>query len=1562
MYTHTTSHAIHDIASAGLHEISLERDSCGTGFLVNINQIASRALVESALTVLVRLDHRGARGADPKTGDGVGVMTSLPHDFFAKQLAIKNKRLPKPGEYAVAQVFFSQDERQYTQEFNHIQTLCKAQNIEVFHIREVPTDNVNIGSDAQRAQPRIMQLFLRSDNLAGFELRIYLVQKQASTVLRSKSQQFFICSASLYSIVYKGMLTTEQLQQFYLDLQDPDYTAHVALVHSRFSTNTFPSWERAQPQRFMSHNGEINTLYGNIHKMNARHGVMKSRVFKDALASLYPVIEPEMSDSGAFDNVLEFLYYNGYSIPQALCMMIPQAWQHDTRIAPSLRAMYEVYSTIMEPWDGPACITFFDGRYVGAVVDRNGLRPSRYYLTKDGLVVLASEFGVVDIDPKDIVKKDRIQPGKIFLIDTHEHRLIEDQEFKAHIAQEHPYQDWLKAHTTVLKSTKSIQRTTQHTKLRSLLYGYTEEDKLYLIKAMVELKKEPIGSMGNDVALACLSEKPRLLYDYFKQWFAQVTNPPIDSIRERVMMSLGTYIGPEGNLLEMKESHCQRLWLDNPVLTPSEFSAIRDAHIEGWRSKTIDICFSYSDRTQKTTSKEGEQTRKHLTHICEQAEAACDQGYQIIILSDDQMSEQHVPLSSLLVTSTVHHYLIKKAKRSRIALVLESGEPREVHHYCLLLGYGIDAIYPYLVYQNAYVLRENGILSQKFDDDDIEQHYRKAVDYGICKVLAKMGISTLESYKGAQIFEAIGLGEELIKECFEGTISRIGGIGFAHLERETIERHKEGISEWRNLIGEDVYSLGSFQWRKDGHLHMWDPESITLLQHAVRYNSQKSYDSFAKHQDAQCSRYATIRGLFDFIKRNPIPLSEVEPASNIVKRFATGAMSYGSISLEAHETLAIAMNRIGAKSNTGEGGELSNRFTPLSNGDSKRSAIKQVASGRFGVTIEYLSNSDEIQIKMAQGAKPGEGGELPGRKVQEDIAKTRHSTPGIGLISPPPHHDIYSIEDLAQLIYDLKNANPKARISVKLVSKAGVGVIAAGVAKGKADHILISGHDGGTGASPLTSIKHAGIPWELGLAETHQVLVRNKLRSRVVIQTDGQLKTGRDIVMAALLGAEEFGFATAPLIAMGCIMMRKCELNTCPVGVATQDEQLRKRFAGRPEHVVRLMNFLAEDVRNIMARLGFRTIAEMVGCSHILTINDDALTWKSRTLNLDALLYPNANKQTSSEYIQSCTISQDHGLSDVLDKTLLKDSIKAIETGKKITIHTHIKNTDRTTGAMVSNHIALRYGIKGLPEDTIHIACTGHAGQSFGAFLAHGIHMSIVGDANDYFGKGLSGGVLSLISPKPLARDAHKQIIVGNVGLYGSVLGKVFVNGRAAERFAIRNSGAQIVVEGLGAHGCEYMTGGRMIVLGEIGQNFAAGMSGGIAYLWEHVANEMPEGKAEEMAEEIPESTHTHSPQHSLKNGLARGRVEYTAKNTISDNMFENHINFEIVRRFELTEHDKQYLHAMIHEHHQRTGSLRAASILQDWARQKNKFIKITSQEYISILELQNEKVLSQVS
>jgi glutamate synthase (NADPH/NADH) large chain len=1421
----------------GLYDPRFEHENCGVGFVAHIKGIKSHSIVEKSKEILLNMAHRGAVGSEKNTGDGAGIMTVIPHDFFASRSQELGFPLPPQGRYACGLVFLPVDPALEQECRRLIEEIAAEEEQSVLGWREVPRNNSGIGPSALASEPKMKQLFIQADDdysEAEFERKLFIIRKAATHRIRGSEadpeNNFYICSLSPKVIVYKGMLMPEQLFSYFGDLSDPAYVTHIAMVHSRFSTNTFPSWDRAQPLRYMCHNGEINTLRGNINKMKSREGTLKSPLFRESLEKAFPVIEADLSDSGNFDNALELLMMSGRSLQEAIIMMIPEAWQHHRFMPDYGRHMYEFFSCLMEPWDGPASIAFTDGRVIGAVLDRNGLRPSRYYVTTDDVVVMASEVGVLDIADSEVKIKGRLQPGMMFFVDFEKGKIIDDNEVKTRIALQHPYGQWLTENRLSLKELidntqgPAYERSSRdEVELRQLmqLFSYTREQLFEILKPMVENAKEPLGSMGNDAPLACLSDKPRLIYDYFKQLFAQVTNPPIDSIREDIVMSMDSYIGPEKNLLEVSPAHAGRLRLKRPILTNKELHAVKYADYRGWKTKTIDITYPVSSGGM----------RQCIERISREAEAAIDEGYSLLLLSDRKTNKERLPLSALIACASVHHYLVKKSLRTQIGIVVESAEPRDTHQFCMLSGYGADAVNPYMAFEVMSRMRDEGKLDTGYSDAEIAYRYIKALEKGMRKVFGKMGISTLESYKGAQIFEAVGLSAEVIDRCFTGTASRIGGLGFRELADDARKRHLSAYPVRKTASFRSLDNNGDLQYRRTGERHMWDPESIAHLQKAVKQNDPAAFKVFSERQNRRSKEQTTLRGLLRFRPGKPIPLSEVEAAEVLMTRFVTGAMSFGSLSQEAHETLAIAMNRIGGKSNTGEGGESSQRFKTLANGDSKRSAIKQIASGRFGVSIHYLTNSDEIQIKMAQGAKPGEGGELPGHKVFDIIAKTRNSTPGVGLISPPPHHDIYSIEDLAQLIFDLKNSNPKARISVKLVSECGVGTIAAGVAKAHADHILISGHDGGTGASPLTGIKHAGLPWELGLAETHQTLVLNDLRSRVVLQTDGQLKTGRDVVIAALLGAEECGFSTAPLISLGCVMMRKCQKNTCPVGIATQDERLRQRFLGRADYVVRYFRFVAEEAREIMASLGIRSFEELVGRVDLLETDTDVFTEKTAGIDLSALLTP--AQKPSADTPVTCSIVQEHGIDDVLDKKLISLSERVLLSKSPLRLEEEIRNTDRAVGTMVSNHITRRWGEEGLPEDTLYIKLKGSAGQSFAAWLCSGVSLELVGDANDYVGKGLSGGKIIVYPPERSAFSPEENIIVGNVALYGAIRGQAFFRGRAAERFCVRNSGADVVVEGIGDHGCEYMTGGTALILGPVGRNFGAGMSGGVAYVWD---------------------------------------------------------------------------------------------------------------------------------
>ena len=1368
-------------AANGLYNPDYEKDSCGVGFICDIKGRASNAILREAEQMNCCMEHRGGVGFEKNTGDGAGIMTALPHSMFARIASEElNISLPEPGTYGVGNVFLPQDEKERAHCKTVFEEQIKVAGQVLLGWREMPIDphGADIGSAAHAAMPHIEQLFVGAGEDfedEEFERALYLIRKHSTHLLRGNNtlvqrKLFYVCSLSTKVIVYKGMLTPDQVFPFYADLRDPDFETHLAMVHSRFSTNTFPSWDRAQPNRFMSHNGEINTLLGNKNSMNARQGMAKSERFGEDIKKLFPIVERDCSDSGTFDNVLEFLLMNGRKLQEAVMMMIPEAWQQHAQMSDEKRAFYEYNSCLMEPWDGPASIAFTNGDCIGAVLDRNGLRPSRYYVTDDDKCIMASEVGTVEVDPARIIEKGRLQPGRMFLIDFEEGRLIPDEEIKSTWSTKRPYGDWLKEQQLTLDelpkvSGKGLDKATLLERMHT--FGFTQETMQFMLRPMVTELRDPLGSMGNDSALAVMSDRSRMLYDYFKQRFAQVTNPAIDSIREEVIMALECYIGPEKNLLQSTAEHAHRLKISHPILDNNELAALQQLDHRGWRAKTIDITFP------QNSGREG--LNAALERISTEAQRAIDDGYSLVILSDRAADQNNVPISALLASGTVHQYLVANESRTAIGLVIETGEAREVHHHCLLIGYGADAINPYLAFEALWDSRELGMFDKAKhiqSDADVVAAYRKAVAKGVMKVMAKMGISTLQSYKGAQIFEIVGLAEDIVERAFKGTASRVSGVGLTVLAEEMQRRHKRAYPDRDAMRIPVLNNPGDFHWRKGGDAHMWDPKAIAELQVAARTNNEDSYWRFAEHINNQNHKNATLRGLLDFVpgaNGGSIDLEDVESEAEIVKRFATGAMSFGSISAEAHESLAVAMNRLGGKSNTGEGGEDAKRFIPLANGDSKRSAIKQVASGRFGVTINYLTNADELQIKIIQGAKPGEGGELPGPKVDDYIASLRHSTPGVGLISPPPHHDIYSIEDMAQLIHDLKNANPRARISVKLGAEIGVGAVAAGVTKALADHIVIAGDTGGTGASPLTSIKHAGVPWELGIAETHQTLVMNNLRSRVVLQTDGQLKTGRDVAIAALLGAEEFGFATAPLIALGCIMMRKCHLNTCPVGIATQDKELRKKFNGEPEHVVNYLFMVAKELRQIMAELGFHSLPEMVGRVDALRTSDAIDHWKAKGIDLTALLTP---AQEPENFLGSYAIhNQDHGLGKALDNQLMEYAAPAIERGQKVFMEMPIKNTHRVVGAMLSNLIVRRVGPQMLPDDSIHYKFHGSAGQSLGCFLAKGVTLEVEGDANDFVGKGLSGGRIVIYPPEVSQFKPEENIIAGNVVLYGATSG-----------------------------------------------------------------------------------------------------------------------------------------------------------------------------------------------
>ncbi|KAK4167329.1 putative glutamate synthase [NADPH] [Cladorrhinum sp. PSN259] len=1512
----------------GLYDPSLEKDACGVGFACHIKGKPSHKIVSDARNLLCNMTHRGAVGSDARDGDGAGVMTSIPHRFFIKNFEREQGiKLPPLGQYAVGNLFFKPDQETLQESKRQLEDIAESLGLRILGWREPPVDSTLLGPAAASREPIIQQPFVVLKSAYGegnapevtdedrfddrlFERQLFVLRKRATHTVGLQNW-FYICSLSNKNIVYKGQLAPVQVYQYYHDLVNADYEAHFALVHSRFSTNTFPSWDRAQPLRWAAHNGEINTLRGNKNWMRAREGVMQSDIFGDELELLYPVVEDGGSDSAAFDNVLELLTINGVlSLPEAVMLMVPEAWQGNPSMDPKKAAFYEWAACQMEPWDGPALFTFADGRYCGANLDRNGLRPCRFYVMDDDRIICASEVGTIPVEPERIVQKGRLMPGRMLLVDTKAGRIIDDSELKAAVSARQDFRTWLDENLITMPDvlekvaeSKSVELAAKpnNSKIQEdpLLhaFGYTFEQISLLLAPMASDEKEALGSMGNDAPLACLSQAPKLLYEYFRQLFAQVTNPPIDPIRESVVMSLECYVGPQGNLLEMDASQCGRLLLPSPILSIEEFNAVKNmsALYPEWTVKSIDLTFPKKDGIQGYI--------KHLDYICNEATAAIEAHDRIIILTDRNTSKDRVAVSALLASGMVHHHLVANKWRSMAAIVVETAEAREVHHMCVLLGYGVDAINPYLAMECILKLNREGLIKKKLTGDVLIHNYKHSCDGGILKVMSKMGISTLASYKGAQIFEALGVDDSVVDRCFRGTASRIKGITFELIAEDALRLHEQGFPSRHTVQVVGLPESGEYHWRDGGEAHINDPTSIANIQDAVRTKNDKSYEAYSRAEYEQIKN-CTLRGLLDFKfdDCNPIPIEQVEPWTEIVRRFCTGAMSYGSISMEAHSTLAVAMNRLGGKSNTGEGGEDPERSQVMANGDTMRSAIKQVASGRFGVTSAYLADSDEIQIKMAQGAKPGEGGELPGHKVSKSIARTRHSTPGVGLISPPPHHDIYSIEDLKQLIYDLKCSSPRSRVSVKLVSETGVGIVASGVAKAKADHILISGHDGGTGASRWTGIKYAGLPWELGLAETHQTLVLNDLRGRVVVQTDGQLRTGRDVAIACLLGAEEWGFATTPLIAMGCVFMRKCHLNTCPVGIATQDPELRKKFTGTPEHVINFFYYIANELRAIMAKLGFRTVNEMIGRAEVLRVREDLRTKKTANIDLSLILTP-AHKLRPGVATFNVR-KQDHRLYVRLDNKLISEAELTLDKGLPSRIECDIVNTDRAMGTSLSYHVSKRFGEAGLPMDTIHVNIKGSAGQSFGAFLAPGITLELEGDANDYVGKGLSGGRLIVYPPRSAVFKAEENILIGNVCLYGATSGTCFFRGVAAERFAVRNSGATAVVEGVGDHGCEYMTGGRVVILGSTGRNFAAGMSGGIAYILDIQQD------------------------------------------------FLSKLNTEMVEAGPVEEPEEvAYLRGLIEDHHHYTGSELAARILVDFNRALPRFVKVLPVDYKRILQ-----------
>jgi glutamate synthase (NADPH) large chain len=1417
----------------GLYDPAYEHDSCGVGFVVDIAGRASHGIVRQALQVLINLLHRGACGCEPNTGDGAGILVQMPDRFLRRECARLGLTLPPAGEYGAGLVFLPREPLQADKVRALLHSIVEEEGQRLLGWRDVPTDDRLLGASARSVEPTIKQIFIGRGpavrDRPQFERKLYVIRRlfeKAMVGLDIPEKTFaYVPSLSCNTFIYKGMLSADQIETMYPDLVDPEMESALALVHQRFSTNTFPSWPLAHPYRYVAHNGEINTLRGNINWMRAREALCRSELLGDDLKKVLPVTREGLSDTATFDNVLEFLVMSGRSLPHAILMMIPEPWQNHESMSHERRAFYEFHASLMEPWDGPASIAFTDGTVIGAVLDRNGLRPSRYYVTTDGLVVMASEVGVLDIPPERIALKERLHPGKIFLVDTAQGRIIDDEEIKARLAGEHPYAAWLRDNVVRLAHLPDhpLPAPDHETVLaRQIAFGYTHEDLRLVLGPMAKSGEEPIGSMGTDTALAVLSSRPRPLYDYFKQLFAQVTNPPLDQIREELVTSMESTIGPEGNLLHPTPESCRQIVIPDPVLSNEEVAKLRHVAHPWFRSVTLPMLYPVAEGTAGL--------ERALRELQARASEAIAAGHSIVILSDRGLTRDRAAIPSLLATAAVHHHLVRSGERTRCGLVVETGDAREVHHMCLLIGYGAGAVNPWVAFETLDDMIGQGLLLD-VDRGKAIRNYIKALDKGILKVMAKMGISTLQSYCGAQIFEAIGLDRDVVDRYFTGTASRVSGIGIEVIAEEVRRRH-EAAFPLRPTGQPDLAWGGEYQWRRDGEYHLFNPDTVFKLQHATRAGQARIFREYTKLVDDQSRQLATLRGLIELKPTDrPVPLEEVEPVESILARFATGAMSYGSIGQEAHETLAIAMNRIGGKSNTGEGGEDPARYRREPGGDWRRSAIKQVASARFGVTSEYLVNADDLQIKMAQGAKPGEGGQLPGHKVYPWIARVRYATPGVGLISPPPHHDIYSIEDLAQLIHDLKNANPRARIHVKLVAEVGVGTVAAGVAKAHSDVVLISGHDGGTGASPLTSIKHGGVPWELGLAETQQVLVLNRLRDRIVVQVDGQMKTGRDVVIAALLGAEEYGFSTAPLVVMGCIMMRVCHLNTCPVGIATQDPELRRRFAGKPEFVTNFFRFLAEEVREHMAALGFRTMAEMIGRVDRLDVRPAVEHWKAKGLDLSTILYQPA---MPADVARRCVTVQDHGLERSLDATTLVPACRdAIDHAKPVELSLPIRNVNRTVGTTLGYEITTRWGGDGLPDDTIRVHFRGSAGQSFGAFVPRGVTFTLEGDANDYWGKGLSGGRLIVFPPREARFVAEANIVIGNVALYGATSGEAYVRGVAGERFAVRNSGAHTVVEGVGDHGCEYMTGGRVVVLGHSGRNFAAGMSGGIAYVFD---------------------------------------------------------------------------------------------------------------------------------
>ena len=1491
----------------GLYRPEFERDSCGIGFVANIKGNKNHQVVSDALTILENMEHRGACGCESNTGDGAGILIQTPHAFFFDECLKMGVHLPAFGRYGVGSVFFPREIRLREECRDIFSRTAEELGLEVLAWRKVPVNPEDIGFTARSVEPEIEQVFVAcpdhiTDPMA-FERKLFVLRNYSSHLINNSVKKdpigFYIASLSYKVIVYKGQLTSKQVRTYYPDLNNKKVVSALGLVHSRFATNTFPSWKLAQPFRFIAHNGEINTLQGNLNWIKTNEKGYTSPYFsKEEMDMLLPLISGSQSDSASLDNMMELLTMTGRSLPQVMMMMIPEAWDGNESMDPAKKAFYEFHASVMEPWDGPASISFTDGRMIGATLDRNGLRPSRYCVTSDDRVIMASETGALPVDPALIIENGRLQPGKMFIVDIEEGRIISDDEVKKSICSQKPYGDWLNKYKIRLNELPEPRVMFTHLEHEQVFkyqkaFGYSSEELDNIIAPMALDGKEPIGSMGTDVPLAILSDQPQHLSSYFKQLFAQVTNPPIDPIRERLVMSLASFVGNNGNMLIEDPLSCHTVALKHPVLTNKDLEKIRSIDTGIFQAKTLQ-CYFRADGTPGTL-------KKALDRICRYAVDAVEDGFEVLVLQDRAIDSDHAPIPSLLSTAAIHHHLIRKGYRGKVGIIVEAGDVWEVHHFACLIGFGATAINPYLALSSIRDMRLHGKIDTDLDPELLKKNYIKAVNDGLLKVFSKMGISTLQSYQGAQIFEIIGLNKEVVDKCFTGAVSRIEGMGLDEIAREALVKHSLAFSK-KSIPSDRLPVGGIYQWKRKGEFHLFNPQTIHLLQHSTRIGDYSVFKKYSKLVNDQSEKACTLRSLFEFNPLRPsISIDEVEPAENLYKRFATGAMSFGSISWEAHTTLAIAMNRLGGKSNTGEGGEDEIRYQPMANGDSMRSSIKQVASARFGVTSQYLTEADELQIKMAQGAKPGEGGQLPGHKVDDWIGRVRYSTPGVGLISPPPHHDIYSIEDLAQLIFDLKNANRKARISVKLVSKAGVGTIAAGVAKAKADVVLISGNDGGTGASPVSSIRHAGLPWEMGLAEAHQTLVKNKLRSRVTVQADGQMKTGRDIAIATLLGAEEWGVATAALVVEGCIMMRKCHLNTCPVGVATQDPELRKRFNGAAEYVVNFIQFLTRELREIMAELGYSTIEEMVGQSDVLKVREGINHWKYSKLDLSPILFKEPADAFTGLYKQE---EQDHGIAGVLDWKLIEEAALALEKQEMVLISSPIKNTDRTTGTMLSNEITKKYGAAGLPEDTVHLKFKGTAGQSFGAFNTCGVTLELEGDANDYFGKGLSGAKMIVYPHKESGFVAEENIVIGNVAFYGATSGKAFIRGKAGERFAVRNSGATAVVEGVGDHGCEYMTGGTVVVLGSTGRNFAAGMSGGIAYVYDILGQ------------------------------------------------FSENCNMEMVDLDPMGDDDMETLKSLLSEHLTTTGSTVAKFILSDLDNQKNQFIKVYPRDYKKVMEM----------